>query len=426
MKNESIPSNSRDLTRNLQRTQQSRSDQLKILNVSQNHYVRGGSDRYFFTLAELLQKHGHRVVPFTAANPNNEPSEWEHYFPRGADFEHPGAKDLFRFLYSHDAVKSVQRLLKDTDIDLAHFHIYYGKLTASILGGLKEAGIPLVQTLHEYKLTCPVYSHLSNDKICEACAGKHFWRALPKRCNRGSFARTALSVTESYVSRMLGAVKKFDHFISVSHFLRKKMISHGIPEDKISTVHNFVDVSDIIPSFDVGNYILYFGRVHQSKGILTLIEAAAPLKQVPLYIVGDGEAMPEIQRIVEDDKCDHIHLLGFKQGDELRELILNSICTVLPSEWYENCPMSVLESYAYGKPVIGADIGGIPELIVDGIDGFLVPSGGREALRERLLWMSEHRNEAAEMGRIGRQKMETAFNADIHYERIMNVYQQFL
>ena len=397
-----------------------------ILNISQNHYIRGGSDRYFFTLAELLQKHGHRVIPFTAASPKNEPSEWERYFPRGADFERPGVGDLLRFLYSRDAAKSIQQLLNDTEIDLAHFHIYYGKLTASILGVLKEAGIPLIQTLHEYKLTCPVYSHLSNDEICEACAGKHFWRALPKRCNRGSIARTTLSVTEAYVSKMLGAVAKFDHFISVSHFLRKKMISHGIPKNKISTVHNFVDVSDITPNFSVGEYVLYFGRVHQSKGILTLIKAAAPLKQVPLYIVGDGEAMPEVQRIVEQNGCDHIHLLGFKQGDELRELILNSICTVLPSEWYENCPMSVLESYAYGKPVLGADIGGIPELITDGVDGFLVPSREQDALRERLLWMAEHKNEAVEMGRIGRQKMETEFNADIHYERIMNVYQQFL
>ena len=397
-----------------------------ILNVSQNYHVRGGSDRYFFTLAKLLQKHGHRVVPFTAANPNNEASEWERYFPRGADFEHPGAGDLLRFLYSHDAVKSVQRLLKDTDINLAHFHIYYGKLTASILEVLKKDGIPLIQTLHEYKLTCPVYSHLSNDQICEACEGKHFWRALPKRCNRGSFTRTALSVTESYVSKMLGAVSKFDHFISVSHFLRKKMITHGIPEDKISTVHNFVDVSDITPNFSAGDYILYFGRVHQSKGIMTLIEAAVPLTDVPIYIVGDGEAMPEVQRIIEQNGCQHIHLLGFKQGDELRELILNSICTVLPSEWYENCPMSVLESYAYGKPVIGADIGGIPELIVDDVDGFLVPSGEQEALRERLLWMSNHKSEAIEMGRIGRRKMETEFNADIHYEKIRNVYDQFL
>lgn len=399
---------------------------LTVLNISQNHFIRGGSDRYFFTMAELLQKHGHNVIPFTAANPKNEPSEWEQYFPRAADFEKPGPIDLLRFIYSRDAAKSIQRLLKNTNVDIAHFHIYYGKLTASILGGLKKAGIPLIQTLHEYKITCPVYSHLSNDEICEACAGKHFWRALPKRCNRNSLARTALSVAESYVSRSLGSVDKFDHFISVSHFLRKKMIQYGMPEDKISTVHNFTDVSDITPNFSTGDYVLYFGRVHRSKGIMTLIEAATPLKQVPLYIVGDGEAMPEVKQIIEQNGCKHIHLLGFKRGEELQELILNSICTVLPSEWYENCPMSVLESYAYGKPVIGADIGGIPELIVDGVDGFLVPSGEHEPLRDRLLWMSEHKTEAAEMGKAGRRKMETEFNADIHYQKIMDVYQKFL
>ena len=151
-----------------------------ILKVSQNYYVRGGSDRYFFTLAELLKNHGHRVIPFAPTNPENQPSEWEQYFPRCADFEQPGIGDLFSFLYSRDAAKSMQRLLNDAEIDLAHFHIYYGKLTASILGGLKDADIPLIQTLHDFKLTCPVHSHTSNDEICEACAGKHFLARPPK------------------------------------------------------------------------------------------------------------------------------------------------------------------------------------------------------------------------------------------------------
>ena len=399
---------------------------LTILNISQNHYIRGGSDRYFFTMAELLEKQGHNVIPFTAANPKNEPSEWDKYFPRTADFENPGPIDLLRYIYSRDSVKSIRRLLNNTSVDIAHFHIYHGKLTASILGALKKAGIPLIQTLHDYKLTCPIATHLSNDVICESCEGKHFWRALPKRCNRGILSRTALSVTESYVSRQLGAVEKFDHFISVSHFLRKKMIQLGIPEEKISTVHNFTDVSDITPNFSVGEYVLYFGRVDRSKGILTLVKAAIPLKHVPLYIVGEGEAVSEVKQIVEENGCEHIHLLGFKQGNELQELILNSICTVLPSEWYENCPMSVLESFSYGKPVIGADIGGIPELIENKVDGFLIPSAGTEALREKLLWMFEHKVEAVTMGKAGRLKMENEFNSDIHYEKIMNVYRKFL
>ncbi len=399
---------------------------LTVLKISQNHYVRGGSDRYFFTLGELLRKHGHNVIPFTAAHPKNEPSEWDAYFPRAADFDAPGPIDLLRFVYSRSAVKSVQRLLKNTTVDIAHFHIYHGKLTASILSSVKKVGVPLIQTLHDYKLTCPVATHLSSEQICEACAGKHFIRALPKRCNRGKLSRTALSVTESYVSRFLGSVDKFDHFISVSHFHREKMIQMGVPEDKISTVHNFTDVSDFPVNYAGGDYVLYFGRVDRSKGILSLIKAAMPLKHIPLYIAGEGEAASEVQQIVDENACQHIHLLGFKQGDELRDLILNSMCTVLPSEWYENCPMSVLESFAYGKPVIGTTIGGIPELIENEVDGFLVPPGGTEALRDKLIWMSEHKDQAAEMGKAGRKKMEEEFNADIHYEKIMNVYRKFL
>ncbi len=399
---------------------------LTVLNISQNHYIRGGSDRYFFTMGELLQKHGHNVIPFTAANSKNEPTEWEQYFPRGADFDNPGPIDLVRFIYSRNATTSIQRLLSNADVDIAHFHVYHGKLTASILSSLKKAGIPLIQTLHDYKLTCPIATHLSGDNICEACEGKNFLRAIPKRCNRNSLARTVLSVSESYVSRFLGNVDKFDHFISVSNFLRKKMIQFDIPEDKISTVHNFVDVSNFTPNYSDGDYVLYFGRVDRSKGIFTLIEAAASLKQFPLYIAGEGEAMPEVKRFIEENGCEHIHLLGFKQGDELRELILNSTCTVLPSEWYENCPMSILESFAYGKPVIGADIGGIPELINHGDDGFLVPSGDVEELRDRLQWMCDNKTQAIEMGKTAREKMENEFNADIHYERILNVYRKFM
>lgn len=373
-------------------------------------------------MGELLKKHGHTVIPFTAASSKNLPSDWDTYFPTAADFENPTPLDIIRYIYNRNAVKSIRKLLMETKVDLAHFHIYYGKLTASILYSLKKAGLPLIQTLHEYKLTCPVYSHLSNDKICEDCEGKHFWRAIPKKCNRGSITRTTLSVTESYISQKLGNVDKFDHFISVSNFHRKKMVQYGIPENKITAIHNFTDVSLFEPNYSVGKYILYFGRVHQSKGILTLIDASLKVKELPLYIVGDGEAMSEIKKIIEENDCNHIHILGFKQGDELRELIQNSICTVLPSEWYENCPMSILESYAYGKAVIGTDIGGIPELINDKEDGFLIPPADENALRECLIWVSENKEKVVEMGKIGRRKIEEEFNADIHYERIMDVY----
>jgi len=250
---------------------------------------------------------------------------------------------------------------------------------------------------------------------------------VPRLCNKNSLARTLASVAEAYVSRSLGDVSKVDHFIAVSDFLRRKILEHGIVEpEKITTIHNFVDPSCFAISRRAGSYVLYFGRITAVKGVRTLIEAITPLRDVPLYIVGDGDQRAALEAHVARHELQHIRFLGFRQGDTLRELIRNSICVILPAEWYENCPISVLESLATGRPVIGTDIGGLPELITTGADGFLVPPGDAEALRERILWMAMHTKEAVEMGLAGREKVETRFNPESHYEKILRVYQQVL
>jgi glycosyltransferase involved in cell wall biosynthesis len=225
-----------------------------VLNVSQNFYVRGGSDRYFFVLAELLEQHGHQVIPFSTRQPKNSPTPWESYFPPGVNFDRPGARDLARYVYSRPAAEAIKRLLGDHRPDVAHLHIYYGQLTSSILAPLRKAGIPIVQTLHDFKLVCPVYSLLSHGQICEACQGHQFWRATTKRCNRGSLARSALSTVESYVSQRYGAVSAIDRFISVSNFQRAKLEELGVPGHKITTVHNFADTADVEPETTAGDY----------------------------------------------------------------------------------------------------------------------------------------------------------------------------
>lgn len=399
---------------------------LTILNISQNYHVRGGSDKIFFALGELLRRKGHRVIPFTAHSPDNLATEWNRFFPRAADFEKPGPGDVFRFVYSLSAKRAIRQIIEQFHPDIAHLHIYYGKITASILAELKRAGIPIVQTLHEYKLICPVYTLVSNGHICEACEGHHFWRALPRRCNRGSLARTALSVLESYVSHWLGAVHQVDRFIAVSNALRQKMVQHGLPEEKIVTLHNWVDCTEIPPAKQPGEYFLYFGRIERIKGVFTLIEASAQIPSIPLLLVGEGEARSEVVDLIRSKGYLHIRWLGFKSEIELRELIHRSICTVIPSEWFEPFGMTVLESFSHGRPVIGTSLGGLPEMIDHGINGFLFEPGDAAMLASYLDWMSRHPHQAVAMGQAGRAKVEESFSPESYYEGLMKIYTDVL
>ncbi len=399
---------------------------LTVLNVGQNYHLAGGSDRYLLDLGALLEGRGHRVIPFAAENPKNEPTEWSRYFVRGADLQHPGPVDLARFVYNRPAGRAIARLTRETKPDLAHLHIYYGKLTAAILSPLKRAGVPIVQTMHDFKLICPVYSLVSNGKVCEACEGTHYLRALPRKCNRGSLARTALSVAESYVSRALGSWDAVDQFIAVSRFQRDKVVQYGLPPERVTTIHNFVSADAFRPGSGAGDYFLYFGRLEEGKGVHTLLSAAARVREVPLVLAGTGSAHDALARRIEAEGLGHVRLVGFKQGAELADLVRGSICTLLPVHWYENCPMSILESLAYARPVIASRMGGIPELVRDGEDGFLVASADVDQLADRLRWMADHRLEAAHLGQAGRLKVERDFHAAGHYERLLDVYRRVL
>lgn len=395
---------------------------LTVLNVGQNYHVRGGSDRYLFALESLLQRYGHEVIPFATDQPANLATPWSAYFPPSVNFARPGPIDVIRYLYSRPAARAVGRLVARRRPDLAHLHIYYGQLTGSILRPLRAAGIPILQTLHEFKTVCPTYGLFAHGRLCESCQGRQFWRAMTHRCNRGSLVRSALSSAEAYVSRWLGAVDGVDHFIAVSDFLRDKVIELGLPAHKVTTVHNFVDCSGIDPVASPGRYLLFFGRLERIKGVHTLLDAVAPLSGIEVLLAGEGGERQALQAQIHRRGLAHVKLLGFKTGTELQELIRGSICTVAPSECYETFGLTLVESFAHGRPVVASRIGGMTEVVDDGETGFTVPPGDAEALRERLLWMVNNRDSALEMGRAARRAVERRFSPESHYEKIMAIY----
>jgi glycosyltransferase involved in cell wall biosynthesis len=312
------------------------------------------------------------------------------------------------------------KLLQDIGhIDIFQMHIYYGKLTSSILSVLKENNIPVVQTLHEYKLVCPVYTLERNGEVCEECMGGTVWPAIKNKCKDGSLVKSALRAAETKFSRLLGDRELVDMFISVSHFHRDKMIEGGIPSDKIVTLHNFVDTEKIVPVYG-GNYGLYFGRIEELKGIKTLLDAIKICKQ-PLKIVGTGAALEQMKQYAVDNEILNVEFLGFKQGNELKELIEGANCVCVPSEWYENCPMTVLEAKAFGKPVIGTKIGGIPELIEHGKDGYLCDVKDSNALAN-YIELCSNPNDSIKLGKISRINVEEKFSKQAHYEGLMRIY----
>ncbi|MGJ7562530.1 glycosyltransferase family 4 protein [Variovorax sp. GB1R11] len=397
---------------------------MKIVLAGQNFRITGGSDRVFFDELELLEEHGHIVAPFCARHAANMYSAWSSYFPVGAEFENPGINDAVNYIYSRNARRSVTRLLEDFRPDIFHCHIYYGKLTASIIAPVKQAKIPLVQTLHEFKVVCPTYTLMSRGEICTKCSGFNFHNVIANRCNRESFLRSALTYVEATASRILGAVSAFDHFIAVSDFLRGKVIEMGVPSEKVTTVHNYTDAKKFKPDFNPGDYFLYFGRLERNKGLGLLLEAFEGLPKARLVIVGGGSMESEIKSHIKNNPSGNIDFLGFKTGLELSEIIRRARAVVVPSIWFETFGLTITEAFGHGKPVIASDIGGIPEVVSSGEDAILVEPKNVHALRSAVedLLVSDTRVSA--MGRAGHANLIAKFNSDIHYKKLNEVYEK--
>lgn len=400
---------------------------MKVLQVSQNLFIRGGSDRMFLDTCALLERHGHSVIPFVAQHPENPTSEYANFFPAAADFENPGPRDLSRFIYSRPASKAIRRLIREQRPDVAHLHIYYGKLTASILPVLKAEGIPVVHTMHEYRQISPNYTLVHNDKIDEDCCGMHAWRAAVRRFNRGSLSRSALATAEWYIARMVGSQRRIDRFIAISDFQKRKMAEHGVPDGKITRVYNFVEPDAALAHQTepgAGGYFLYFGRIERIKGIFTLADAAAGLPDTNVKIVGEGDAKAELSDYIQKKQIQNVELIGFTQGDALKQLIRDSLATVLPAEWYEPFGLTVLESFAQERPVIASRSGALPELIDDGHDGLLFETGDSEALRRQMQTLIKDPACADAMGKAGRSKLLERFTPEAHYHELMRVYRE--
>lgn len=401
---------------------------MRILLVNKYFYRKGGAETYFFALAEGLRALGHEVAFFSMQHPNNESSYWSKYFVSEKDYvgdisAFKKVQEASTLIYSFEARRKFEALLEEFKPDVIHMNNVHRQLTLSILDApyLKKHHVPVVYTAHDYILVCPAYTMVNgHGEVCDACLDKHFMHAVKNVCVKGSRTKSALATMEAEFLKFHHAYSKIDLIIAPSQFMKSKLDEGGFAS-KIVAMQNFLTDSQIAMGARVANthkfedaqagarpYFLFFGRLSQEKGILTLVKAflqAAGLERYAdsdvsaghkgflpdtwdLHIVGDGPEREAIERLIASEgpqAVSRIRLLGYRTGEDLQREVGNARFTVLSSEWRENMPYSGLESLAAQTPVIGANIGGIPELVVEGETGFAFESGNVSDLTDALI-----------------------------------------
>jgi glycosyltransferase involved in cell wall biosynthesis len=398
---------------------------MKVLLANNYFYLRGGCERVMFDDMRALTDKGVDIVPFSAVDPANVPSEYSSYFACGVDIH--ATNPLRQLQAARETIhctrtaEAFAKLIDKTQPDVVHFHNIYGRLTTSILGVARRLGLPAVLTAHDYKVACPSYLMLRDGKPCMSCVDGGYYRCAIHRCHKQNLATSVVSAAEAYYARFADSYGAASTFLCPSLFMSDVLIRSGIDAGRVMYHPNSVDPFAYTPCYE-GEYVLYAGRLSQEKGLPTLVQAMLGTG-IPLKIAGAGPMEEQLRATVATkDSGSSITFEGHCDGVRLAALYRNAAFVVVPSEWYENAPMSILEAFAYGKPVVGSRIGGIPELISEGENGHLVESSAPEQLRTAISQLWSDGKARASMGRNARRLVETKFSQNTRTAALLSIY----
>lgn len=402
---------------------------MRILEINKYHYIKGGADSVFFNTCSLLRGSGDEVAELCVRHPDNLPSEWESYFVDAPELRNQGVlgkiRGIPRFFSNPHAATQAERLIKDFRPEIAHIHNIFNGISLSILPVLKRYGVPAAVTMHDTRFICPSSFYLRPGRRCAHCLERGGIYCGLDCCYQGSLLNSWMCAAEMLHKEHLMPYDRYiDRYIFVS---RRYMAIHGERHEWFSrkgeVLYNFMPSLDrFVPEPCKGDYLLFYGRVTPEKGIGTLIEAMRRMPNVRLKVAGTGPMFDELKAL----GLPNVEFLGFMSGDALFDVVRGASAVVVPSEWEENNPLTVIEAYACGKPVVGSRIGGIPELITSDTGWLFEPGdvGGLAKALGNVLAVSD--DEYARMSASARRLAESEFNPRRHYQRLIGMFNDII
>ncbi|MBR3311403.1 MAG: glycosyltransferase family 4 protein [Solobacterium sp.] len=408
---------------------------MKVIVANYRYFIAGGPEKYMFKFMEAARKRGIEVIPFSVSNPQNEESEYSNFFakPRTRELMYSDTKKTVSNLigmirattWNFDAERRLRNLIKTTKPDAVYILHEVNHLSPSIIRAAKKEGVRVVHRISDFFMLCPKYDFLCGDQICEACLNGRYSMALKNRCVKGSLFGTALRILGMKIYKWTRVFDDVDSYICTCEFSKNKLIAGGINDNKIFCVPTFIDGKAITPNYTHRKYFLFLGRLAHQKGARYAIEAMSYLKKTDyvLKITGKLTDSPEDKALQEyistNNLNEKIEFVGFKSGAELDDLIRYSTSILCPAIWYENMPNTVIEAYAYGKPVIASRVGSLAEIVEDGKTGYLFEMKNAEDLADKMLRFVNNDALSGELGKMARQECLLKYNEDRHMEKVI-------
>lgn len=397
---------------------------MRILLVNKFLYQKGGAETYVFKLGEMLTEKGHSVEYFGLENDNNIVGNSIGSYVSDMDFSTGIGKNLkapFKIIYSREARKKIKKVLYDFKPDIVHLNNIQFHLTPSIILEVNKyrkknkRDVKIIYTAHDYQLICPSHGLFDTQiRVCEKCLGGNYTHCLRTKCVKGSAMKSFLGMLDAYTWKISKAYSYIDKIICPSRFLKGKLDTQKRFADKTVALHNFIEDKKI-STVNKDDYILEFGHLSRDKGTNTLLEVAKRMPDVRFVFAGYGAAVDDMKNIPNAE------YVGFKTGDELVSLISRARCSVYPSEWYENCPFSVIESQMFLTPVICSRMGGIPELVKDEETGLLFEAGNADDLEAKLRYFL-YTDGIAQQYTNSCEKV-TFETPETYYEKLIKIYE---